>query len=62
MKIEIRAATQDGYWWWVLKARNGRILATSEIYDSPGNAKRAARKTAKMLKLPVTGPMMGTKT
>ena len=61
MKIKIRQHGA-GTWWWVLLARNGLVLATSEIYDSPGNARRAARKTGKLLKLPVTGPMKATET
>ena len=33
----------DGEFWWVVKSPNGRVLATSEMYPSRSNAKRAAR-------------------
>lgn len=35
------------YWWWRIKSRNGQIVATSETYDSAGNARKMAKKKAK---------------
>ncbi len=34
-------------WWWRVKSRNGQIVATSETYDSAGNARKMARQYAK---------------
>jgi len=63
MKIELRESWNGGgaEFWWVLRARNGQVLATSETYASPSNARRAARGVARKLKLPLTGLTTATK-
>ncbi len=44
MKIEVYADRADQFRW-RLRARNGKVIATSgEAYDSHGNAARAARR------------------
>lgn len=40
-------------WHYVVLAKNGQVLSTSETYFSKGNAFRAAFKLAKALKLEV---------
>ena len=49
MKIELRTNGVND--WYVLCARNGRVLMTSETYDGRGNARRAATATATKLGL-----------
>jgi uncharacterized protein YegP (UPF0339 family) len=51
MYIEVRRNTQEA--WWRLKGKNHQILATSEGYDTPSNARRAAKKVGKELNLKV---------
>jgi uncharacterized protein YegP (UPF0339 family) len=41
------------FFWWRLKGKNHQILATSEGYDTPSNARRAAKKVGKDLNLKV---------
>lgn len=62
MRIELRESiTLEGWQhWWVLRANNGQVLATSETYASASNARRAARRIAQRLKLPLTGPTTRT--
>lgn len=45
MRIVVKQAT-NGAWFWHLKARNGRILATSETYSSRSKAVKVARRVA----------------
>ena len=52
MKIEIRIC--PGTYWYVILGSNGQVKLTSEIYASPSNARRAARRDGKRFKLPVT--------
>jgi len=61
MRIEIRISRCGTYGWWVLLSRNGQVMATSEIYANPSNARRAGKRAGKALKLPVRGPMMEIK-
>lgn len=42
----------DSRAWVRLVGRNGRILMASEVYDSPSNARRAARRLGTALGLP----------
>lgn len=49
MRVELRA------FYWRLVAANGKILAHSEQYASRSNARRAAKRAAKALKLPLIG-------
>ncbi|MCV7434845.1 YegP family protein [Mycolicibacterium bacteremicum] len=43
----------DGEFWYVIKSPNGHILATSEMFPSRSNAKRAARAFIRLV-APVT--------
>ena len=52
MKIEIRKSDLGG-WWFVLLGRNSKVVMTSEMYVSRSNARRAARKTGRALRLDV---------
>jgi uncharacterized protein YegP (UPF0339 family) len=45
MKIIIQKA-RDGKAYITLQARNGRVVLVSETYDSPSNARRAAKSIA----------------
>jgi hypothetical protein len=56
MKIEIRNEFRPYGMtnWFVLLSRNGQVMMTSETYDSPGNARRAARKLGRKLNLKVS--------
>ncbi len=53
MRLEVFQGL-DG-WRWRLRARNGKLIATSgEAFDSRGNARRAARRMSKLTGVPVT--------
>ncbi len=52
-KIEIKSNKWLSYWWWELKASNGRILAESSTYGTPDKCRRTANKVAKRLKVKV---------
>lgn len=43
--IHLKANTQN--WWWVLVSRNGRVLATSEMYSSKSAAVKGIISVAK---------------
>lgn len=45
----IEVEVKDQSFWWRLKARNGRVLATSEMYSSKGKARAMAAKVATRL-------------
>lgn len=47
MRIEVMALH------WRLVARNGQVLAHSEQYSRPRDARRAGRSVARRLRLPV---------
>ncbi len=50
-RVEVRAGGKEGQnHWWRIRAKNGRILLTSEMYSSSSNAKKAANKFEKDLK------------
>jgi uncharacterized protein YegP (UPF0339 family) len=51
MTIEIEK--DASFFWWRLKGRNGRILATSEGYGRGRDAARAARKVGAAINLKV---------
>ncbi len=53
MRIEIRGKV---LFHWVLLARNGQVLATSETYFSESNAKRAAHTLSKAVGVQVVQP------
>ncbi len=50
-KVEVKAKDLACHgsptWWWHIVSRNGQIVATSETYDSPGNARKMGKKKAK---------------
>lgn len=52
MRIVVKEG-RTGYAWWVLVARNGQTMATSETYANVSNARRAAKRAAIRLYLPV---------
>ena len=41
MKIEVIKG-DEGYWWFRIRAKNGKILASSEIYTTKRSAMNAA--------------------
>ena len=53
MKFEIRIASNRIQWYFVLIARNGEPLCTSEMY----NSKQAARKGIRAVKLSLVAPV-----
>ena len=53
MKFEIRIASNRIQWYFVLIARNGKTLCTSEMY----NSKQAARKGIRAVKLSLVAPV-----
>ena len=59
-KVEVRRESggfqtkMKDYAWFVMLARNGQVVATSEVYDNHSNAKRAAKRMAAQLEVPLT--------
>lgn len=49
MKIEIFPSRSALGFCWRIRAKNGQILATSEVYASRRNAKKTATRVAKAL-------------
>ena len=53
MKFEIRLSANRKQWYFVFIARNGEIIATSEMY----NSKQSAQKGIRALRLCVVAPV-----
>jgi uncharacterized protein YegP (UPF0339 family) len=51
MKIKLKGRI---LWHWILVAKNGEVVATSETYYSKSNAKRAAWELSKAIKVPIS--------
>jgi uncharacterized protein YegP (UPF0339 family) len=45
LRIELKKSGKLGRWWFRIKARNGRILCYSELY----NSKKAAQSAMRLL-------------
>lgn len=46
-RIEVSQGV-NGHWFWRLRASNGEVLSSSELYYSKWNAQRAAKKLGKL--------------
>ena len=53
MKFEIRIAKNRVQWYWVLIAKNGKVLCTSEMYNSKQSARTGIRSAKLCLLAPV---------
>lgn len=60
MKIQILQG-KTGAWYWRLVAKNNKILAHSESYDSKRNAKKTAKKVASNMLICTLQTMDGKK-
>lgn len=49
MRIKLKGRI---FWHWILVAKNGETLASSEVYFSESNARRAAETLSKAIKVP----------
>lgn len=43
-KYEIVESALPDFWYWRLRAGNGEIICTSEMFPSKGNAKRSCKR------------------
>jgi len=53
MKFEIMIASNRTQYYWVLIAKNGEVLCTSEMYNSKQSAMKGIRAVRKCLFAPV---------
>lgn len=58
MYIEIKRSKKL-FWHYVVKAKNGEIMLSSETYFNKGNCVRAARRSAKQLGVPIEIKWLG---
>ena len=64
LKVEIKETDKQDVeqrWYWVLRATNGRILATSEMYSSYQKAKQTALKMVDVVMHEYPAKLVGLK-
>lgn len=52
MRLVLRISEDTGSCWYILRAANGKVMMTSEMYSSKSTALRAIKRASYLLLLP----------